>query len=46
MNGWKATRLTNWGLITKIALLVLGFAAAAAILIYNSYLPHPPAYPR
>ena len=41
MNGWKTTRLTNSDLIIKIALLVLGFAAVTAILIYNSYLSSP-----
>ena len=41
MNGWKTTRLTNSDLIIKIALLVLGFAAVAAMLIYNSYISYP-----
>lgn len=44
MNGWKTTRLTNSDLIFKIALLVLGFAAAMAGLIYNSYISHPRPY--
>ena len=41
MNGWKTTRLTNSDLIIKIALLVFGFAAVAAMLIYNSYISYP-----
>ena len=46
MNGWKITRLTNSDLIFKIALLVLGFAAAAAALIYNFYLSSSHVYYR
>ena len=38
MNGWKVERRYHSELIFKISLLIVGFMAAAALLIYEGYI--------
>jgi hypothetical protein len=38
MNGWKVERRYHSELIFKIFLLIAGFMAGAALLIYESYI--------